>query len=480
MKILVIDDEVSLAELLVERLEKAGYLAQAAYRGADGLRAAETFKPEIILSDHFLPDTSGLELLPQLKALLPDSPVIMMTGAGNSKLAVQAMKLGAEDYLEKPINFDELQILLERLAGQREIKEELTAIKLSRRDEAVQELNVIAGASMQAIYDEIERVAAMDRVTVLISGETGTGKEHAAKLLHRLSKRAGRPFIEFNCAAFPENLVESELFGFEAGAFTDARKQKRGLLESGQGGTVFFDEVGELSLPVQAKLLKVLEDRESRRVGSLVSLPLDIRIVAASNRDLSKEVADGRFRADLFYRLNVFPLRLPPLRERVSDIRRLAQFFFEKSCLEFGRKLQPLPEAALEMLEAHAWPGNVRELRNVIDGLVIRSLGKGIAPEELGRSLGSAVIPEFQAGPGAEPAEPDPSEPSFPGLKEVLDRSARSLKRRMILAALEKTGGNKSEAARMLQVDYKTLYNLVKELDINLKVSYESAESVES
>ncbi len=473
MKILVIDDETALAELLVERLEKAGHQAQAAYRGGDGLAALKSFRPGMVLTDHFLPDISGMDLIPRIHGQFPGLPIVMMTGAGNSKLAVQAMRSGAEDYLEKPIEFDELLVLIEKIGGRSNLRDELESIKHSRRSEAMNDLDVLVGEAMQSVYDEIERVASMERVTVLIHGETGTGKQHVAKLLHQLSGRVGKPFVEFNCAAFPENLAESELFGFEAGAFTDAKKQKKGLLESAQGGTVFFDEVGELSPAIQAKLLKVLEDRESRRVGALQSQALDIRVVAASNRELGKEVAAGRFRADLYYRLNVYALSLPPLRERKGDVRRLARHFFEKACSEFGRKLSELGEEPLGMLEAHTWPGNVRELRNVMDGLVIRSNGSAADLAELGRSLGMSA---GLALPGTDGALPDVTDGAFPGMKEVLDQSARSLKRRLISAALERSNGNRADAAKMLKVDYKTLYNLVKELDIVTKVAVQDAE----
>lgn len=461
MKILVIDDEVALAELLAQRLENSGHKCMAVYRGEDGFQAAGSFRPEAILCDLFLPDVSGMDLMPRLRLAHPGIPIVMMTGAGNSKLAVQAMKAGAESYLEKPIEFEELSVLLEKIQSRILIQGELESIKSGRRDEAIADLDILAGAAMKRIYEEIERVASMDRVTVLISGETGTGKEHVARLLHRLSSRSGKPFVEFNCAAFPDNLAESEIFGYEAGAFTDAKKAKKGLLEAAQGGTVFLDEVGELSPAVQAKLLKVLEDKEARRVGGLQVVALDIRIVAASNRDLAREAAEGRFRPDLFYRLNVFPIALPPLRERGGDARRLARFFFDKACIEFGRKMEPLSEEALQIIEGHSWPGNVRELKNVVDGLVIRSRQSAADLAELRRLLGSLSSPEAPPQAGAQ-EEDDPAS----GMKDALERQARALKRRMIVSALERCHGNKSEAARFLKVDYKTLYNLIKELDI--------------
>jgi len=235
MKILVIDDETALAGLLVERLEKAGHGAQAAYRGADGLAAVSSFQPDLVLTDHYLPDFSGMDLLPRIQALKPGIPILMMTGAGNSKLAVQAMKAGAEDYLEKPVDFEELLVLIEKISSRRMLKEELEAIKHSRRDEAMQELDVIVGTAMQAVYDEIERVAGMDRVTVLIGGETGTGKEHVAKLLHRLSARAPRPFVEFNCAAFPDNLV-IRAFRLRGRRLHRREKNEKGASGIGPGG----------------------------------------------------------------------------------------------------------------------------------------------------------------------------------------------------------------------------------------------------
>jgi DNA-binding NtrC family response regulator len=473
MKVLVIDDDTALADLLVQRLEKWGHTALAVYRGDVAVREIVQISPDMVLCDYALADTTGLTLLPQLRSLHPRSPVVMMTGSGSSKLAVQCMRAGAEDYIEKPMDFEELQIVISRIESAMRTRLELEEVKGHRRDEAVRELNLVSRESMQDIYEDIERVASASRITVLVCGETGTGKEHVAKLLHLLSDRGTRPFVEFNCAALPENLAESELFGFEAGSFTDAKKLKKGLLESANGGTVFFDEVGELSLSIQAKLLKVLEDREFRRLGSLSASPLDIRVVAATNRDLSQEVQAGRFRADLYYRLNVYSLRIPPLRERPSDIRNLASFFFNKACSEFGRKLRPMDQALLKSLESHPWPGNVRELRNVIDGLVIRSRGDALELEDLKRSLGQAApASPSQAEEAVDVAVPASMDGDFPGLKEVLDRSSRGMKRRMIEMALEKSGGNKSEAAKMLKVDYKTLYNLIKELEINPKLSF--------
>jgi two-component system response regulator AtoC len=464
MRIAVIDDEKELADTIVLRLKRLGHQATASYSGEEALKVLEDFKPEMVLSDHFLGDSRGLELLPRIKVLFPNSPVVMMTGTGSSRLAVESMKAGAEDYLDKPVNFDELAIIIEKIQERLQLRSELESAKATRRDEAARELHIMAGDSMQSVYEEVEKVADKERISVLIHGETGTGKEHIAKLLHMFSNRSLKPFVEFNCAAFPEHLAESELFGFEAGAFTDAKKQKKGLLESAHGGTVFFDEVGELSLGVQAKILKVLEDKEIRRLGSLVPIPVNIRIVAATNRNLPEEVKAGRFREDLYYRLNVYMIELPPLRARKEDLLQLAKFFFNNACLEFGKKPLLLGPEAQDLLRAYPWPGNVRELRNTMERLAIRSHDEEELTAELRQTLRS---PKGGLGSKGEASEalPNPAAPDFPGLKEVLDASGRNIKRQLIQKALEHCKGNKTEAAKLLKVDYKTLYNLSKEID---------------
>jgi DNA-binding NtrC family response regulator len=303
---------------------------------------------------------------------------------------------------------------------------------------------------MRRVYGELETAAAQENLSVLLLGETGTGKEHAARLVHRLSRRYAKPFIEVNCAALPETLVEAELFGSEAGAYTDAKRRRVGLFEAAQGGTLFLDEIGELPLPAQAKLLKVLEDRELRRVGGSETLKLDLRVVAATNRDLQAEAKAGRFRSDLYWRLALFPVRIPPLRDHPEDIPALAAFLFQRACGEFGRRLAPLGPAQMAGLAAREWPGNVRELRNTIDAAVLRARGD------------AALLD----GAEAPPAAPSAAGQALQPMRDAVDAAVRQVKLDLLQRALAESKGNKMQAARLLGVDGKTIHNLVRDFGL--------------
>jgi DNA-binding NtrC family response regulator len=436
MRVLIIDDEREFAEALAKSLRSVGHAADLAPTGAAGLLKARQERPDAVLLDINMPDVSGLELLPDLLKACPGVAVVMITGQASHKSAVAAMKLGAEDYLEKPFALDELLLLLDRFGEKLSLRQQVKDLKRRRIEDYAREYLFLDDPAMQKVYHDLEEVGAKDQVTVHLQGETGTGKEHAAKLLHLFSPRAAGPFVSLHCAALPETLLESELFGYEAGAFTDARKQKKGLFETAQGGTLFLDEVGELPLSTQTKLLKVLEDRQLRRLGGVENIKLDVRLVSATNRDLGREAAAGRFRPDLYYRLNVFSVLLPPLRQRPQDIATLAQFFFARACQGFDRLLEPLDEACLRVLQAHPWPGNVRELKNYVDRLVIQAAGERLDPEHLRRALPMA------AAAAAEPRAP-------------LDKAR-------LEAALAASGGDKSKAALALGVSRPTLYRHLK------------------
>jgi two-component system, NtrC family, response regulator AtoC len=321
----------------------------------------------------------------------------MLTANDSSRLAVQALRLGAEDYLIKPSEPEELKLLVERMAAAALMKRELQTL----RSQAARGYLFLQHPKMRDVYASLGRVAATDKVTVSILGETGTGKEHAARLLHQLSPRAPKPFVELHCAALPETLLESELFGYEAGAFTDAKRAKPGLLEQAQGGTLFLDEIGELPLSMQTKLLKVLEDRQLRRLGGIKPFDLDVRLVVATNRDLESEVKAGRFRSDLLYRLQVFTVELPPLRERPEDVESLGRFFYDQFCKDFGRRLDPLQGEVMKALLGYPWPGNIRELRNTIERLVIQTASGAPRVEDLPPGLRG-----LQAPPSQDAAEP--------------------------------------------------------------------------
>jgi two-component system, NtrC family, response regulator AtoC len=389
----------------------------------------------VVLLDINMPDINGLQLLPDLLKASPQVAVVMITGQASHKSAVSAMKLGAEDYLEKPFHMEELELVLARFEEKLVLRHEVAALKRQRIDELSKDYLVLNDPAMVKIYRALEEVGAKSQVAVLIEGETGTGKEHAARLLHLFSPRAAGPFVELHCAALPEGLLESELFGYEAGAFTDAKKQKRGLFEAAQGGTLFLDEVGELPVATQTKLLKVLEDRTMRRLGGIETIRLDVRVVSATNRRLSEEIAAGRFRPDLYYRLNVFSVKLPPLRDRPSDLDVLAQHFFRQACADFENHLQPLSDDAIAALHQHGWPGNVRELKNFMERLVLSALGGSVDAKEVRQALPAAA--------------------ARAGQHSRVDRDS-------IAQALKDCGGDKSRAAQLLGISRPTLYRHLK------------------
>jgi two-component system response regulator AtoC len=445
MRVLIIDDEASLVDILMRFLSDGGHEVASAVTAADGLNRVRDFSPEVVLLDIYLPDQSGIDLLPQVLAAAPETVILMMTGVATTKSAVQAMKMGAEDYLEKPFDLEELKVTLEKIAEKLGLKREVEFLKGQRREYAKDYL-FLTDPSMQKIYQQIEQAAAQDKVTTLILGETGTGKEHVAKLIHWLSPRASKPFVELHCGALPETLLESELFGYEPGAFTDARKQKLGLFETAQGGSLFLDEIGDLPPSIQIKLLKVLEQKTLRRLGSTHEIQLDVRVITATNRDLEKEVKDGRFRADLFYRLNVIPITLPVLHQRPKDIVQLANFFFKESCRVFNKSLGLIPDDVMKQLSAYAWPGNVRELKNVIERMVIWAKGKALTLKDSPREVRNAV-------PGAAGAD-----------RGVVTRA--QAEKDAIRRALTHSKGNQSKAAQILGITRKTLFNKMKKFGL--------------
>ena len=442
MRIVLIDDEVDLSDAMTRLLRFWGHETSAAVTGADGLVLQSTWAGDLIFLDVGLPDQNGLEVLRELKRMSPDTPVVMLTANDSSRLAVEALRLGAEDYLIKPGEPEELKLLVERMAEGAALRRELQTL----RAQAARGYLFLQNPKMREVYASLGRVSATDKVTVMIAGETGTGKEHAARLIHQLSPRAPKPFVELHCAALPETLLESELFGYEAGAFTDAKRAKPGLLEQAQGGTLFLDEIGELPLSMQTKLLKVLEDRQLRRLGGVKSLTLDVRLVVATNRDLQAEAKAGRFRIDLLYRLQVFTVELPPLRERPDDIESLARFFYDQFCKDFGRRLEPIGAELLRALIGYPWPGNIRELRNTIERLVIQT------------SSGAPRLEDLPPGlRGLDPLPPANVRP----LEAVVPEVQLSLR-----ALLDKHRWNKTRAASELGVSRPTFLKRLKDAGI--------------
>ncbi len=445
MRILIIDDEPSLVKILSKFLEHTGHEAFPAHTAAEGIEKTTLLKPDVVLLDLHLPDMGGMEVLAKLNESFQSASVIVITGEGSVDAAVKAIQMGAEDFLEKPIDMEKLKIAMTKIAEKRGLKKEVATLKQQQRDMYRKDYLFLTDPEMQKLYSEVEQVAGQEKVTVIILGETGTGKEHVARLIHTLSPRSGKPFVELHCGSLPESILESELFGYEPGAFTDAKRQKQGLFEEAQGGSVFLDEIGELTASVQMKLLKVLEQKTIRRLGGNREIPLDVRIITATHRDLEKEVKDGRFRADLFYRLNVIPLNIPALRERPNDIVQLANFFLQESCKGFNKKLALLPDDMLVLLKNYSWPGNVRELKHVIERLVITAKGNTLSAKDLPKE-----IREAKAAP--------------PAGKAVLSRNEAELEN--IKRALMETKDNKSKAAKILGVTRKTLFNKMKKYNL--------------
>jgi two-component system response regulator AtoC len=436
-RILVADDEPSLRELLTELLSDEGYTVDSVATGAEVLeRLKSDTRYDLLLLDLRMPQIDGLQLLERLRNEGDDIPVIMMTAHGTSSSAIRAMQMGAYDYLPKPFDNDEVLVVVKRLFEHQALASRVRA--LERRAEDLRERMIGRSPAMREIYKTIGRVADSD-ASVLISGETGTGKELAANLIHQFSsRRNGPPPVKVNCAALPETLIESELFGHEKGAFTGAVAQRKGRFELANKSTIFLDEVGEITLPVQKKLLRVLQEGEIERVGGTGVVKVDVRVVAATNRDLFKEVEDGRFREDLYYRLNVINLHMPPLRERRSDIPVLIEHFLDKYRYKPGAPPTKISEEALELLENYDWPGNVRQLENEIERAVTLSHGNVITSHYLNLSQHGI------------PTQIDLATRVRNG--EGLDAVLREVEHTMIAEALRQSDGNEEDAARRLSL----------------------------
>jgi DNA-binding NtrC family response regulator len=393
-----------------------------------------------------LPDGTGLELLPRLCEEWPDTPVVMMTAHGSVKSAVEAMRIGAYTYLQKPLDTSELQVVLQNAIETGRLRRQ-TADRADRKSRRFGFDSIIGkSTAMRRVLDQSRTVAESPASTVLLFGESGVGKGLVARAIHYASARASSPLLTVTCSAIPENLLEAELFGHEKGAFTDAKTQRRGVFEAADGGTVFLDEIGDMPPALQAKLLGVLEERSFHRIGSTETLRVDVRIVAATHRDLTNEVQQGRFREDLYYRLRVVPIVIPPLRERVADIILLARSFIQRFNSEFDRAVETLHDDAAELLKAHAWPGNVRELRNVVEHAMLFVKGDTLMPDNL--LLEPGYHPHREAAPAA-PAAGAAGDPfSLPAGGVKLEEVEEVLVRK----ALERSGGNKSHAAKLLGI----------------------------
>jgi len=455
LAILIIEDETTLARNLAVYLERQGCEARITASAEEGLEAMASWRPELVLCDHNLPGISGLEALRRIRAEDPDIRVVMMTGYGSTALAVEAMKAGAVDFVTKPLVLGEIKLLIERLQDQGRLAHAVDYY--TQRDAQGSGLDKIVGESppmrelkamIAQVLDAEARLSDAAPPAVLIVGETGTGKELVARALHFGGPRRARPFIELNCGALPSQLVEAELFGYERGAFTDARQRKDGLLATAEGGSVFLDEIGETELATQVKLLKFLEEKLVRRLGGLHATPVDVRVLSATNQPLQHLVRQGRFRADLYYRLRIVELQVPPLRERGDDIVLLARHFLS---LHAGRYRKPGLRFSGEVerqMRAYPWPGNVRELRNAVEQAVLMAVDATVGWKEM-RFLAAPVSSEAAAAstPAAPAAAVPPEE----------DLNLERMERHLVRQAMARTGQNVSAAARLLGVSRDTL-----------------------
>lgn len=460
-RILVIDDKENIRRLLSTSLTSDGYEVAEAEDGASGIERFKNTIYDLVITDVKMPGMDGLEVLEAVKETNPDTAVIVITAFADMDDAIRALKRGAADYLRKPFKLEEVRAAVEKaLATQRLIVEN----RLLRREVGEKykfEQIVAKSRPMREVFDKIQRLAAANS-TVLITGETGTGKELVARAIHFNSPRKARHFTVVNCAAIPCALLESELFGHVKGAFTDAWHDKQGRFEEAEGGTVFLDEISEMNSGTQAKLLRVLQDGEFSRVGENKTRRADVRVLAATNINLTRAMEDGKFRKDLFFRINVLPIHLPPLRERREDIPLLLRHFLDISCRENRLELKNFSPESMNFLIGHDWPGNVRELQNLVERCCLMTKGGEIRLEDLPHELGAgkttdAPLPLFI------------TDESNVSIKNNLSRITEAVEKELILRALEKTGGNKEHAAEMLDVSRRTLFYKLKQYKINTK-----------
>jgi len=460
--VMIADDEENVRVLLQEVLEGEGYEVLIADNGAKAVNIVSKLNVDCVLLDVRMPVLDGLEAFLKIKEISPDLPVIFLTAYGSSDLAIKAMKKGAYDYLTKPFDMEELKIKVKKALDLRKIT--LGTKNIKQAFDYTEDEIIGDSLSMQEVYKEVGRVAGSD-ATVLLRGESGTGKELFAKAIYLHSNRKDKPFIIVNCAAIPESLLESELFGHEKGAFTDAVSRHIGKFEAASNGTIFLDEIGDMSLNLQAKLLRVLQEKTFNRVGSTETITSDVRVIAATNRNLEELVKNEQFREDLYYRLNVVTITIPPLRDRREDIPLLVSYFVAKYSKKYSKSVQGVDKEALEMFMKYDWPGNVRELENVIARGVIVTSAPFITKEHLSKEL----IDNLQTGEEknkdfskTEKSLSSVNEEEITPLPELIEK----IERREILKALELSNGNKTKAAKMLGISRKSLFNKLRQYNI--------------
>jgi two-component system, NtrC family, response regulator AtoC len=449
-RVLVVDDEENLRLVLRTLLRRNGYEVETAASGDEALGLVDSFGPDVVLTDVRMPKMGGLDLLQTLRAKGNDATVIVMSAYGNMDLAIEAMKAGAYDYVQKPFKPDEVVLTLRKAEERETLRRENRVLRDEIRKEHRFEDILAKSGRMQEIFRTIAKIADY-KTTVLVTGESGVGKELVARAVHHRSNRRGGPFVAVNCGAIPENLLESELFGHKKGAFTDAVHDRRGLFEEAHNGTLFLDEIGELPLALQVKLLRVLEDEKIRRVGDTRDLQVDVRIIAATHRDLQAETKAGRFREDLFYRLNVLHIHCPPLRERREDVPLLIEHFVARNNTRLGTGIRGIDTEARRLLYEYAWPGNVRELENTIERAMVLAEGEQIIASDLPDRIREARDPvQLQLASG----------------ELSVKKTMRVIEEILIRRALQKTKGNRTRAAEVLEISHRALLYKIKDYEI--------------
>jgi two-component system nitrogen regulation response regulator NtrX len=439
--VLIVDDEEGICESLSGIFEDDGYSVLTAHSGEDALKSVKEDNPDLVLLDVWLPGIDGIQTLEKIMHLKPDLPVVMISGHGNIDLAVKATRMGAYDFLEKPLSLERVLLAAKRALERKTLEIEFKALK----EDLTKKWKLIGNAQKMDLLREQIDMAALSNSRVLIFGESGSGKELVAHILHDKSTRTDKPFVEMNCAAIPQELIESELFGHEKGSFTGAFERKNGKFELADRGTLFLDEIGDMSLATQSKVLRVIETQEFQRVGGSKNIKVDVRIISATNKDLNEEVRQGKFREDLLYRLNVIPITVPPLRERKDDITVLIDYFLEFFASEYGKKQKKISSDALKKLEAYEWPGNVRELRNVIERLVIMTPSDTITSKNL--VIGEATRSDYFS-------------------LKTLREARETFEKDFITKKLEENNWNISKTAELLDIERSNLHRKIKAYDI--------------
>ncbi len=450
-RVLIVDDEENIRLVLRTILRKNGYETEVADNGEDALAKLDVFGPDFILTDVRMPKMGGLDLLSTLKAKQHAATVIVMSAHGHIDMALEAMKAGAYDYVPKPFKPEEVLLVLRKAEERETLRRENRALKEQIRDKEQFESILAKSPKMMAIFKTIAKISDF-KTTVLVSGESGVGKELVARALHTRSTRKHKAFVAINCGAIPENLLESELFGHKKGAFTDASSDRRGLFEEADGGTLFLDEIGELPLNLQVKLLRVLQEESIRRLGDPKSIKVDVRIIAATHRDLNAEVAAGRFREDLFYRINVLPIPVPPLRERREDVSLLLEHFIDKNNARLGTRIRGISAEARKMLLDYPWPGNVRELENSIERAMVLCDTDLIEATDLPDRMLAAL---------------DPVQVHLATGELSIKKTAAAVEQILIRRALQKTQGNRTRAAELLEISHRALLYKLKDYNID-------------